>query len=432
MHQDMSEPAKKIGETQFILLYPWPDHRDAFLRDVVGKSQRPLYRYQLTDADTTLTDWLKNLMTVLTASTHDGPSNLQQALSQEEATLWGQALAADLNQIATGDAIWFFLEEMDRLPHDIQLEQFIEALVHHLSDNVYLAVSSRLLQCAPWRALALQNEAVVFGPKHRAHEVIYTRLEEPKPALEVYGFGRGYAEVNLREIENWDGALPRNLFFFFIDNPLVTRDEIFAAFWPKLATKEATNVFHVTKRKISERITMKVETDGNYELTQYSTGFYKPSEKLVRYYDVGAFEDAVGRAMITLEEDEEEALLERAIDLYKGPFLADVDMPWIVKRREVLQGLYAQALIGLGRLSQARGESVTALGYYVRALKETPYREDIHRDIMQIYINQGMLDDARQQYHTLKALLAENMDIAPAHETRALFERIAEQTVKSG
>ena len=421
-----------VTETSVVLLYPWSDHRDAFLRDVVGKSKRPLYRYRLTDADTTLTDWLKNLMTVLTASTHDSPSNLQQALNQEEATLWGQALASDLNQIATGDAIWFFLEELDRLPHDTQFKQFIETLVHHLSDNVYLAVSSRLLQCAPWRALALQNEAVVFGPKRRAHEVIYTRLEEPKSALEVYGFGRGYAEVNLREIENWDGALPRNLFFFFIDNPLVTRDEIFAAFWPKLPTKEGTNVFHVTKRKISERITMKVHAEGNYELTQYSTGFYKPSEKLVRYYDVGEFEDAVGRAMRTLEENEEEALLERVVELYKGPFLADVDMPWIVKRRQALQGLYSQALIGLGRLRQARGESLTALGYYVRALKETPHREDIHREIMQIYINQGMLDDARQQYHTLEALLAEALDIRPSRETRALFERIAEQTVKSG
>ena len=40
---------------------------------------------------------------------------------------------------------------------------------------------------------------------------------------------------------------------------MVTRDEIFETFWPGLPTKEATNVFHVTKRKISERL--------GYELT---------------------------------------------------------------------------------------------------------------------------------------------------------------------
>ena len=425
MHRDTLEYTdEKIAETQITLLYPWPDHRDAFLQDVVGQLERPLYRYKLTDADTTLADWLTNLIPVLIEFTRDGISHLEQALNQEDATAWGQALAADLDQIATVDTIWFFLEEMDRLPHDIQLEQFIEALIHHLPDDVYLAVSSRLLQCAPWRTLALQNKAMVFGPKSRAHEVIYTRLEEPKPALEVYGLGRGYAEVNLREIENWAGALPRNLFFFFIDNPLVTRDEIFAAFWPKLPTKEATNVFHVTKRKISVLITTEVEAEGNYELTQYSTGFYKPSEKLIRYYDVEEFEDVVGRAMTTLDEDEEEALLERAVELYKGPFLSDVDMPWVVRRREALQGLYAQALIGLGRLRQARGENIPALDYYVRALKETPHREDIHREIMQIYIQQGMLDDARQQYYALKSLLEEALDIPPSRETRAFFKRI--------
>ena len=32
--------------------------------------------------------------------------------------------------------------------------------------------------------------------------------------------------VNGTPITNWDGALPRNLFFFFMDHPLVTRDEM--------------------------------------------------------------------------------------------------------------------------------------------------------------------------------------------------------------
>ena len=106
-----------------------------------------------------------------------------------------------------------------------------------------------------------------------------------------------------------DGALPRNLFFYFIDNPLVTRDDIFGTFWPTLSIKEATNVFHVTKRKISERITMKVEESGNYELTQYSSGFYMPGDKVVRHYDAGDFQDAVEKAATTMDEREEELLV---------------------------------------------------------------------------------------------------------------------------
>ena len=253
---------------------------------------------------------------------------------------------------------------------------------------------------------------------------MYTVVEEPRPALEVYALGRGYVLVNGQEITNWDGALPRNLFFYFVDNPLVTRDQIFSVFWQKLTTKEATNVFHVTKRKISERITMKVDEPGNYELTQYSAGFYTPSEKVIRYYDVHEFEDAVNRAMVTVDDAEEELLLRRAIDLYRGPFLQDGKMDWMAERRETLRRLYAQALIGMGRLSNAKSDPDAALGYFLRALKETPEREDIHREVMTIYMNKGMIYDAKEQYHHLEKLLKSELNITPANESRELYHLV--------
>jgi two-component SAPR family response regulator len=98
-------------------------------------------------------------------------------------------------------------------------------------------------------------------------QALYNPQGQSKPTLETYALGRGYGIVNGQTINNWDGALPRNLFFYFVDHPLITRDQIFEVFWPRLATKDATNVFHVTKRKISERITMKIENASeSYEL----------------------------------------------------------------------------------------------------------------------------------------------------------------------
>ena len=175
--------------------------------------------------------------------------------------------------------------------------------------------------------------------------------------------------VNGQPVTNWDGALPRNLYFYFIDNPLVTRDQIFETFWPDLPVKEATNVFHVTKRKISERIGMKIEEPGSYELTQYGSGFYTPSDKLVRHYDVHDFEAAVERALLTMDEREEILLLSRAIDLYRAPFLQGIEMRWMIARRDRLKTLYGQALISLARIAKRRGEKEKALGLFVRSLK---------------------------------------------------------------
>ncbi len=248
--------------------------------------------------------------------------------------------------------------------------------------------------------------------------------KHPKPQLEVHAFGRGHTLVNGLPVTNWDGALPRNLFFFFMDHPLVTRDEIFETFWPELSVKDATNVFHVTKRKITERLSMKVSETGNYELTHYNSGFYMPSDKIVRHYDVADFQEAVDKSQVASSEKEEVALLSRAIDIYKAPFLQTVEMKWVVERRLQLRQLYAQALIGMGRIYKRRSEDQRAIGFFTRALKETPEREDIHRQVMGLYQNMDLLDDAVIQYRKLEQILGDTLKIAPSRETRELYETI--------
>jgi two-component SAPR family response regulator len=275
--------------------------------------------------------------------------------------------------------------------------------------------------------MVARGEAVVLGIEYRKDDVMFTVEEKPKPQLEVYAFGRGHALVNGQPITNWDGALPRNLFFFFLDHSLVTRDEIFKTFWPNLNVKEATNVFHVTKRKITERISMKVVEGGNYELTQYNSGFYLPGDKVVRHYDVGDFQSAVERAIIASNEKEELALYMQAIDLYRAPFLQTVEMNWVQERREHLRQLYSQSLIGVGRIWKRRQNDYQALGFFTRALKEVPEREDIHREVMAIYLRLGMIEDAKRQYRRLEQVLDETLRIGPSRESRDLYAMIEAQ-----
>jgi two-component SAPR family response regulator len=310
---------------------------------------------------------------------------------------------------------------------DDHFNEFIRALVSALPDNVQIAFSSRLLTYQPWYDMVARNEAIVLGTDQRKNDMMFTVEAQPKPQLEVYGFGRGHALANGMPITNWDGALPRNLFFFFMDHPLVTRDEIFETFWPDLSVKDATNVFHVTKRKITERISLKITSDGNYELTQYNSGFYMPSEKIIRHYDVSDFQEAVDKALVAGSEKEEIALLSRSIDIYRTPFLQTIDMEWVRQRRDNLRQLYAQALINLGRIYQRHNENQQAIGFFTRALKETPEREDIHRQLMSLYQKLGLHDDAISQYLKLEMILQERLKIAPSRETRELYERIAEK-----
>lgn len=407
-----------------ILIYPWNSYRNLFLTYYLTNVKEGLMYYRITNEQMSISDWMEGLVAEFNEVIGKFGDNLSKALQEPKPAKLGEALAADLKKIAKHERNILFFDELDRVPLDSDFEAFMNALVKNLPDNVQIACSARLLTHSPWTDLIKSGDAVVLGTEHRRNDLMFVVETTPKPQLEVYALGRGYALVNGQMITNWDGALPRNLFFFFMDHPLVTRDEIFSTFWPDLSVKEATNVFHVTKRKITERISMKVAQAGSYELTQYNSGFYLPSEKLVRHYDVADFQEAVERAMAAKTQREEAALLLRAIDLYKAPFLQQIEMKWVQERREQLRQLYAQALIAIGRITEKDGRDQDALSYFTRALKETPEREDIHRSTMQLYVRLGMKDDARRQYHKLEQILHERLGINPSRESRELYESI--------
>jgi two-component SAPR family response regulator len=409
-----------------ILLYPWTNYRTLFLTHFLESAREGLLYYRITNEQTTLKNFLEGLVQEFNAVLGNFGSNLQRAISGDSPSALGEALAADLNAYSKGQTV-LFVDELDRVPMDEHFNQFITALVNNIKSGVQVAFSSRLLMYQPWYNMVERGEAVVLGIEYRKDDVMFTIEEKPKPQLEVYAFGRGHALVNGQPITNWDGALPRNLFFFFLDHLLVTRDEIFQTFWPDLNVKEATNVFHVTKRKITERISMKVVEGGNYELTQYNSGFYLPSDKVVRHYDVGDFQSAVERAIIASNEKEELALYLQAIDLYRAPFLQTVEMPWVQDRREHLRQLNSQSLIGVGRIWKRRQNDQQALGFFTRALKEVPEREDIHREVMAIYLRLGMVEDARRQYRRLEQVLDETLNIGPSRESRELYAMIEAQ-----
>ena len=413
-----SSAGKKV-----IILYPWTNYRNVFLSYFLNDLTEGLLYYRLPERTDGLAHWLRRLLDEIQLVASDFGAALEGALTDGTAVELGEALAADLGALGL-ERVVLYLDELDRIPQDEEFRQFMNALIAGLPDNAQLAVNSRLLTYDPWISWVNRDELVVLGTEHRSSNLLFTKENTLKPQLEVYAFGRGHAVSNGREISSWDGALPRNLFFYFIDNPLVTRDQIFEIFWPKLSVRDATNVFHVTKRKITERISIHVDDGKNYELTNYSTGFYVPSDKIVRHYDVADFEQAMEGALLSNDPHERELLYRHAIAIYKAPFLHPVKLPWVEARRNQMKSLFAEALIGMARLKTDQGSWEEALGFYARALKEVPQREDIHRGAMQMYIKLGRNADAQQQFTLLERLLKRKLGVKPSGETQELLKLI--------
>ncbi|MEO0599252.1 MAG: bacterial transcriptional activator domain-containing protein, partial [Chloroflexota bacterium] len=77
------------------------------------------------------------------------------------------------------------------------------------------------------------------------------------------------------------------------------------------------------------------------------------------------------------------------------------------------------------RYHNYKGNTEKSLGYFTRALREAPMREDIHREIMRLYKELGYIEDARQQYERLATRLQDELGIAPGPETQELWQSLS-------
>lgn len=233
--------------------------------------------------------------------------------------------------------------------------------------------------------------------------------------LEVRALGAGRVQVNGQPVTAWDGILPRSLFFYLVDRGMVTRAEIFQTFWPNLNVKEATNVFHVTKRKISEVL--------GTDLTVYWSGFYHVSSKIQVSYDVSMFTQMAQDSAIASTE-ESIRLLEEAIGLYRGDFLTALDSSWVSDRRQDLTQSYGEALIGLAKCYERVNNPQRSLVLYLRAAMTNRQREDIAFNIMRLCRELGYHADALTVYERLENELRSSLKVAPGRQITELAEAI--------
>ena len=361
MNKQVAAVIEQVAETSFsefqdamrgkpvAIIYPRHHSRSAFVSMFLKAYGQNVIYYRLSDEDKTLSDWLKNLIDADSFPETFGGQTRAALGAKADPEELAAAFGADLFTLRA-DPFMILFDQFDALEQSKAADRFFRALPGQMPSHAQIVINARLLGLQPWNDLIHAGQAVVVGDDEAVGGSIYGG--DPKLGqLEVFALSGGRVYVDGRPVTSWDGSLPRHLFYYFVDHPMVTRDEIFSVFWPKMSVKEATNVFHVTKRKISERL--------GHELTSYSSGFYVRSPRLSVHYDAHLFEHAVEQAV----EDEEHApaYWYQAIQLYRSDYLPYIKTPWVRERREAIKHQYARALIGLGRFHRGLNELDAAL-----------------------------------------------------------------------
>ena len=131
---------ERAKEAKLLLLYPWTSYRNAFLAYVVGDKTRELVYHRISEDDQTLAEWLAKMSAELQADLDGFGGKLADALATDDPFQWGQALADDLNDYShrINKKLWFYADEVDRVPHDEKLRTFVDSLTGNINSNTQL------------------------------------------------------------------------------------------------------------------------------------------------------------------------------------------------------------------------------------------------------------------------------------------------------
>ncbi len=268
------------------------------------------------------------------------------------------------------------------------------------------------------RALRLQNK---LPGLRRSIRRLAQSIEMPSASLVIRAFGRSEVQVNGRIVSSseWSTQSVRDLFFYFLSRGVaVTKEQVAAALWPEVDDPQ------VLKQRFKAYI-FRLRRATRRDIILFDEEYYRFNFGLDYEYDVEAFETFLARARATRELDEQIDNYQKAIELVKGPYLADVDLPWALGERERLEQIHLSALGDLAQLQFSGRRLNDALGTAQQILLIDPYREEVHRLMMRIHAARMDRAAIHHQYQTCKAAL-KTLGLAPSPETERLYHELTD------
>lgn len=123
--------------------------------------------------------------------------------------------------------------------------------------------------------------------------------------------------------------------------------------------------------------------------------------------------------------------LQEAVALYQDDFLAGFYVreahsfeSWMLAEQARLRELMIQALQILAAHHAGQGDLAQGIGVVRRLLSLEPWREEAHRQLMRLLVQDGQRSAALAQYELCRQALAKALGVEPGLETMALYEQL--------
>lgn len=117
--------------------------------------------------------------------------------------------------------------------------------------------------------------------------------------------------------------------------------------------------------------------------------------------------------------------LEKAIDLYRGVFLAqEEDAPWAVPARERLRAKFIRAVARRASDMESAQDHEPAVALYLRGIEADPLVENFYQGLMRSYDRLNRRTEAASVYRRLRQTLSITLGVQPSVASQLLFDSL--------
>ncbi len=208
-------------------------------------------------------------------------------------------------------------------------------------------------------------------------------------------------------------------------NHRATKDAIIETFWPDTPLEDIDKNFWPTVSHIRRALNSNQEVKKNF--IRYRESAYYLNPEFNYMLDTEEFERLVAAARAARREGDPERFgdsARRAVEVYRGDFLEEFYDGWVEEPRTYYRNVYFSILKELAdHYHRAEGFEQSVM-YCRMILKRDPYREDVHRQLMDAHARMGNRAAVREQYEGLQALLMDELGVDPLPETTATYKKL--------
>jgi two-component SAPR family response regulator len=268
--------------------------------------------------------------------------------------------------------------------------------------------------------------AKFFEQAEMARRSIDSMVKHPKktletvvnaPQLEIVSFGEVQVRRNQRVVgsSDWQTREARDLFFFLLQSPPLSKEQIALEFWPDISPARLKMRFKINIYRIRQAV--------GQDVILYENERYGFNRTVNHTWDRKKL-DGILNIVQNMEGAEKFKLLKEAMGILRHPYLADLDAEWAMADRLMYQEKYQEILVELATAYLEMDQPRDCLKTAGLALEADPLLESAHRLMIQAYATLHDPAGMTLQYRRYQQVLLVELGIQPSSEMSALYEHL--------